>query len=259
VIKLTKAALAFVAGLLFLIAPAFAAPQFPQLTGPVVDGANLLSPALEISLAQKLDALKARTGRQLVVVTVPSLGGYEIADYGYQLGRHWGIGQKGKNDGAIFIIAPEDRKLRIEVGYGLEPILTDALSSVIINARVVPLFRKGDFEGGVVAGTDAIIEQLTLDAPAAKARVAEAERAQQDDEGGGGWFLFAIIILFVFLRFGGFGLLPFLFTGGGGRGRGGWGGGGFGGGGFGGGFGGGGGGYSGGGGSFGGGGASGSW
>jgi uncharacterized protein len=253
--QLAKAVLALVAGLLFFIAPTDAAPQFPELTGRVVDNANLISPAMRVSLTQKLAALETRTGRQLVVVTLPSLGGYEIADYGYQLGRHWGIGQKGKNNGVLFIVAPNERKVRIEVGYGLEPILTDALSSVIIQSRVIPKFRDGDFEGGIVAGTDGIIEQLMLDAPAAKARVAEAER-QQSDQGGGfnpivlifiGFFLFSIFGRMFGRRGSGLGALPFIFLGGGDRG--GWGGG----------FGGGGGGFGGGGGSFGGGGSSGSW
>ena len=79
-----------------------------------------------------------------------------IEDYGYQLGRTWGIGQKGKNTGALLIVAPADHKVRIEVGYGLEPVLTDALSEQIIANDIVPAFRKGDIAGGVTAGTDAI-------------------------------------------------------------------------------------------------------
>lgn len=237
--------------------PADAAPQFPQLTGRVVDNANLLSPAMEISLTQKLEALETRTGRQLVVATVPSLDGYEIEEYANGLFRKWGIGDKKRNDGVLFIIAPNDRGVRIEVGYGLEGILTDALSSVIIQTQVIPKFRGGDFEGGVAAGTDALIEQLTLDAPAAKARVAAAEQRQRGDEPGFNPIILIFIAFFAFSVFGrmfggrGGGLasaLPFILLGGGG-GRGGWGGGG--------GFGGGG--FGGGGGSSGGGGASGHW
>lgn len=229
---------------------AFAAPKFPALTGRVVDDAHILSPATKEELAQKLAALESKTSRQLVVVTLASLDGYEISDYGYQLGRAWGIGQKKLNNGALFIVAPAEHKTRIEVGYGLEPILTDALCSVIIQTQVLPHFRQGDFDGGVLAGTDALIAQLSLDTSQAEARAAAAEQDQQSDAGGApplGAIVIFLIIVFVFARlFGGWGVLPFLFMGGG---RGGYGGGDWSGGG----------GFGGGGGSFGGGGASGSW
>jgi uncharacterized protein len=140
--------LAFLA-LWICAAPALAAaPTFPALTGRVVDDANILSPQVEAELTTKLENLDKTTGRQVVVATVPGLQGYEIEDYGYQLGRAWGIGQKGTNTGALLIVAPTERKVRIEVGYGLEPILTDALSSVIIQTAVLPKFKAGDLEGG---------------------------------------------------------------------------------------------------------------
>lgn len=240
---------------------AFSAPTFPQLTGRVVDDAHILSPDVQQQLTQKLADLEQRTSRQLVVVTLPSLQGYEIEDYGYQLGRAWGIGQKKLNNGALFIIAPKERRVRIEVGYGLEPILTDALSSVILQEKVLPKFKARDMQGGIVAGTDAIVEQLLLDAPAAKARVAQAEKQLKDQDNGFDPFtaLFIGFIIFMVIssffrrgRGGGMGVLPWIILGSMGRGGGGrdWGGGsGWGGGG----------GFSGGGGSFGGGGASGSW
>jgi uncharacterized protein len=143
--------------ILLFTSPALAAgPTFPALTGRVVDDANILSPQVEAELTTKLENLEKTSGRQLVVATVPSLQGYEIEDYGYQLGRAWGIGEKGTNTGALLIVAPNERKVRLEVGYGLEPILTDALSSVIIQTTILPKFKAGDLEGGVVAGTDAI-------------------------------------------------------------------------------------------------------
>lgn len=237
--------------LLCFIAPATAAPNFPALTGRVVDDANILSEQTREDLTGKLAALEQKTSRQLVVVTIPSLQGYEISDYGYQLGRAWGIGQAKLNNGILLIVAPTEHKVRIEVGYGLEPIVTDALSSVIIQTQVLPKFRSGDFNGGVEAGVDALIQQLSLDTSDAEKRAAAAEQqGQQGDQGGGGGLASFIILLFIFIAiarvFGGWGLLPFLFMGGGGRG--GWG------------DGGGGGGWSGGGGgSFGGGGSSGSW
>jgi uncharacterized protein len=243
---------AFIACFL-VIAPAWAAPKFPALTGRVVDDAHILSDATRASLTEKLAALEASNSRQLVVVTVPSLGGYEISDYGYQLGRAWGIGQKKMNNGVLFIIAPTEHKTRIEVGYGLEPILTDAFSSVIIQTQVLPKFRSGDFNAGVNAGTDALIQQLSLETSEAEKRAAAAAQqrgadVQMDGPSIGALAIFLIIGFIFFRYFGGWWILPLLLSGGGGGGgRGGFGGGG------GGGWGGGGGG------SFGGGGSSGSW
>lgn len=257
-----------------LIAPSAHAQTFPQLTGRVVDQAEILSPAEEQQIEEKLAALETQSQRQLVVTTIADLQGYDIADYGYRLGREWGIGDAERNDGALLIVAPNDRKVRIEVGYGLEGYLTDALSSIIIQNMIIPRFREGDFPGGILAGTDAIVAQLSL--PEDQARQITAEAVQQRQSDGG--FPFGALIWLGFLFF--FFILPMM------RGRGrrrryrgagdtardiilwevgsaivrgalsdgdDWGGGGgFGGGGFGGGF-------SGGGGSFGGGGASGGW
>ena len=105
-------------------------------------------------------ALEQASSRQLVVATVPDLQGYPIEDYGYRLGRAWGLGQEEANNGAILLVAPNERRVRIEVGYGLEPILTDALSHGIIEDRILPRFRDNDYPGGIAAGADAIIEQL---------------------------------------------------------------------------------------------------
>jgi len=245
---------------LCLLAPAHAALKFPALTGRVVDAANVLPAATRASIEAKLSNLEATTGRQFVVATVPDLQGTDIADYGYQLLRTWGIGSKAKNDGAILIVAPTEHRVRVEVGYGLEPVLTDALSSIIINQAITPRAKAGDLAGGIEAGADALVQQLKLPDGQARANVAaavqqQAQAAQAERHTGGGSWIFILIILAVFILprlFGrGLGFLPFLFMGGGG----GWGGGG-GGGGSGGGSGGG---FSGGGGSGGGGGASGSW
>jgi uncharacterized protein len=255
-----------------LPALALAQPKFPPLTGRVVDDAQLLSPATEAKLTDELAALEQKTGHQLVVATVPSLQGYEIEDYGYQLLRTWGIGRKGQDDGVILIVAPKERKVRIEVGYGLEPIMTDALSSLILQRTVLPAFKAGNYEQGVVDGTEAVAAQLGLPPDEAKARVADAEARRSasmnaDDGGGHGGFpiIFVVVIVFWLLsgalrafggrrRYGGGGLwwlLPFFLSGSGRGGGGGWSSGGW--------SGGGGGGFSGGGGSGGGGGASGSW
>ena len=200
---------------------AWAAPTFPTLTGRVVDDAHILNAQTVDDVTQKLAALEAKTSRQLVVVTLPSLQGYDISDYGYQLGRAWGIGQAKLNNGVLLIVAPTEHKARIEVGYGLEPIMTDALSSVILQTTVLPKFRTGDYNGGVEAGVDAMIQQLSLDTSTAEAKAAAAEQQAQSDDGAGqpGGFGAIIILLFIafaiFRVFGGWGLLPFLFMGGG--------------------------------------------
>ena len=195
--------------LLLLAAPA-AAQEFPKLTGRVVDGANLLSPADEAEIAGKLQALEERSSRQLVVATVPSLGGYEIEDYGYRLGRAWGIGQKDADNGAILLVAPNERKVRVEVGYGLEPILTDAFSNRVIDERIVPRFKADDMPGGIKAGVDALIAQLAAPPEVAERAAVEAARTkaqqrQRADRSGSGIapvIFWGMIILFVLLSFG---------------------------------------------------------
>lgn len=251
---------------LLLVLPAAAQSKidFPPLTGRVVDQANLLDPATEQALTEKLAALEASSTDQLVVVTVNSLQDQEIEDYGYQLGRAWGIGQKENDNGALLIVAPNERKVRVEVGYGLEPILTDAFSSQVIRNDILPSFRDGDYQAGVIKGVDALIAQLSLDPAEAQARAQAAAAEQSDTKGDTIIPLVIIAGLFLFI------FLIAIRSGRGrrsnvssvllwaasealrnsGRGGGGWGGGG---GGF------GGGGFGGGGGSFGGGGASGGW
>ena len=120
------------------LGPASAELTFPTLTGRVVDAANLLDPADEQALTSELKALEERSSDQVVVVTLPSLQGYAIEDYGYRLGRHWGIGTKQLSNGMLLIVALNERKVRIEVGRGLEPILTDALSKIIIENAILP-------------------------------------------------------------------------------------------------------------------------
>ncbi|MEQ1496029.1 MAG: TPM domain-containing protein, partial [Novosphingobium sp.] len=177
------------------------AQTFPALTGPVVDQAEILPPDVEARLAQKLVALKAQSQREVTVVTLASLEGYEISDYGYRLGRHWGLGDKQRNDGAILIVAPNERKLRIEVGYGLEPVLTDGLSSLIINRQIVPRFKAKDMPGGIEAGTDAIIQQLTLPPDQAQQVAAQANASTKPsgDSVPIGVIIWLVIILFVFV------------------------------------------------------------
>lgn len=279
--------------LLTLLAAPAAAQDFPKFTGFVVDAADVLPPDVEAELTAKLDSLQRDTNRQLIVATVPDTGGYELADYGYRLGRAWGVGLNDVDNGAILFVAPGNpagqRGPRLEVGTGLEPILTDAFSFQVVNGLMTPMLREGRVPEAMVAGTDAVIEQLRASPEEAQARLDAAvrefdrtnRRSASGGSGGGGFLLIWLFIL-------GFFVLRGLFGGRGRRrgkgpwgrrrrggsvwpwiaadilmhsaGRGGFGGGGFGGGGGGGGGGWGGGGFSGGGGGgFGGGGASGGW
>lgn len=197
------AALLFVMGLWFatlglgvavpLPAQAQSNLQFPALTGRVVDNADILTPQQEAELTQKLAILEQQTTDQLVVVTLPTLNDYDIADYGYQLGRHWGIGQAEANNGALLIVAPNDRKVRIEVGYGLEGILTDAYSALTIQNHILPPFRNGDYYSGINAGVDQLVYQMTLDPEEAKAR-AEKLAADYEGDGSGGVGIILIVI-----------------------------------------------------------------
>jgi len=242
---------------LFLLAGPLAAQEheLPALTGRVVDRAELLDAQTEARLTSLLAGHEQRSGgEQLVVVTVPDLGGRSIEAFGVELGRAWGIGQKGKDNGALLIVARDERKIRIEVGYGLEGELTDAQSSVIINRIMVPAFREGDFARGILDGATAIIQVLGGEPLPAELR--PVMPLQGERPGGLGLLLFFGMLVVIFLLGGGRGgrggggrafllgaLLGSMGRGGGFGGSGGFGGGGFGGGG----------------GGFGGGGASGGW
>lgn len=145
----------------FLWVPPFGwALDFPELSGRVVDAAGILSSDTELDLTRLLEAHERAAGNQVVVATLANLGGEDIESYGNQLARHWGIGQAKKNNGVVLWIAPTERAVRIEVGYGLEGDLTDAITSSIITQRLLPAVRAGDYDGGVRAGVAGIIEAL---------------------------------------------------------------------------------------------------
>lgn len=155
--------------------PAGADYAFPALTGRVVDAAGILSPQARAALEAKLAAQEAKTSDQFVVATVPTLEGTSVEDYANRLFRFWKLGQGDKNNGVLLLVAPNDRRVRIEVGYGLEGVLPDAVASTIIGTAIVPAFRSGDFAGGVEKGADAVIEILNLDPEEAKRRAAQAD------------------------------------------------------------------------------------
>lgn len=189
-----------------LLQPAMA-QEFPALTGRVVDAGGLLDPATEAILDQKLAAFEQTSSDQVVVATVPDLQGQAIEEYGVGLGRAWKIGRAGENNGVILLVSRDDRKVRIEVGYGLEGTLTDALSALIIQNDILPAFRAGDFPSGIVKGVDGILQVLSGDAAELQAR-AERNAGWQDGDVEGAVFfvLFALVWLFVI----GAGMMSFL-------------------------------------------------
>ncbi len=224
-----------------------AAQDFPALTGRVVDQAELLTPEEEAELTSLSEGLESQTTDQFVVVTVASLDGRSIEEYGVALGRAWQIGQKDKDNGVLLLVAPNERQVRIEVGYGLEPVLTDAIAKLIIEGSIIPRFKAGDFPGGIKRGAEDIVAVLGGDREAWLERA--KSRVPEEDIGA---TIFTLIFFAVFFMM----VFSGLFGGAGRRGRrgpvvlggpsgGGWSSGG--------------GGFSGGGGSFGGGGSSGSW
>jgi uncharacterized protein len=151
--------------LLALLLAAFAAlaASFPALTGRVVDQANIIPAATRSGIETKLADLEAKSGIQLEVATVATLDGQEIEPYANQLFRTWKLGQKDKNNGVLLLVAPKEHRVRIEVGYGLEGTLTDALSKIIIANAITPRFKTGDYGGGIARGVDDIITVLTTD------------------------------------------------------------------------------------------------
>ena len=150
-------------GLLAFLAFATAAvaADCPARTGHVVDQANVLPAETRTALETKLAEFQAKTGVELVVATVSSLGGQQIEPYAYELFRHWALGQRGRNDGVLIVVAPHERRVKIEVGDGLTGVLTDALARIIIVNGMAPRFKAGDFAGGLTRGADDIIAALS--------------------------------------------------------------------------------------------------
>lgn len=193
---------------LLFMGVASAAPDFPKLTGRVVDNADMLDASTQSKLTDMLAAFEQKNGNQIVVATLPDLGGDTIETYGYQLGRAWGIGSKKSDNGALLIIAKKEHKIRIEVGYGLEGKLTDAQSSIIIHSIIEPAFKQGDFNTGVLKGASAMVQVLGGNPLAKPKRRASQEHDQPSLLHSLGFFALMIAVVF-------------LFGGGGGGGRGG--------------------------------------
>ena len=243
--------------LLLLVSSLASALDVPPLRGRVNDYAGVMSQDQARSLETRLAQFEQETGHQVAVLTIPTLDGEDIEGFSIRVAENWKIGKKGFDNGVILVVAVKDRRLRLEVGYGLEGVLPDAIAKRITGEYVVPRFRAQDYAGGIIAGTDAVLKVIR------KEPLPESARKKAGDQGSG---LNSIAMVLIALAV--FGMMAFASAGNrrrnnmwatGGRHRGPiiFGPGGFGGGGFGGGSGGGG--FSGGGGSFGGGGASDSW
>jgi uncharacterized protein len=168
---------------------AFAATSFPALTGRIVDQANVISADTRNVIEPKLVDLETKSGIQLVVATVSSLEGQEIEPYANELFRTWKLGEKAKNNGVLLLVAPNEHRVRFEVGYGLEGTLTDALSKVIIANAIAPRLKTGDFSGGVSRGVDDIITVLTTDASEWQQRPALRLDSEQTPE----WVIWLLV------------------------------------------------------------------
>jgi uncharacterized protein len=186
---LAIAALAFLA----LVCAGVCAPNFPALTGRIVDQADVIPAATRSAIETKLAELESKSGIQLVVATVSSLGGEEIEPYANELFRTWKLGEKTKNNGVLLLVAPNEHRVRIEVGYGLEGTLTDALSKVIITNAIAPRFKTGDFGDGVSRGVDDIITVLTTDSSEWQQRPSLRLDSQQSFDLGD-WIIIAVLI-----------------------------------------------------------------
>jgi uncharacterized protein len=143
---------------ILLFAPAAHALEVPKLQGYVNDYADMMSPRVRDELTNELRAFEQTDSTQVVILTVPSLEGEPLEDFSIKVAEAWKIGHKGKDNGAILLVAKQDKKIRIEVGRGLEGRLTDLMSGRIIDLVIKPRFKRGDFDGGFVAGVSALID-----------------------------------------------------------------------------------------------------
>lgn len=182
--------LALAAALFILLGGPILAQSLPSLTGRVVDDAGIIDASTEADLVARLEAFEQRSSDQIVVATVQNLGGEAIEPYANRLFRAWGLGQAGEDNGILLLVAVDDRRMRIEVGYGLEGTLTDLHARLIIENTMVPAFRAGDFSGGISQAVDDIIRVLEGNAAELEAR---AERNLEE-----GWD-FDVLIPAIFI------------------------------------------------------------
>ncbi|MES2120635.1 MAG: TPM domain-containing protein [Pseudomonadota bacterium] len=186
--------------LLLLFASPAAAQTFPENKGsPVVDQAGILRPEQVMDLKSKSEALLAQSGRAFAVATVKSLEGRDVDDYAYRLGRYWKLGSAKNDDGVLLLVAPNERKVAIATGYGAGAYMTDAMSGIIIREAILPRFKQNppDYGGGIEAGADAIIKQMSLPPGEAQKTAAKADQVQKSKRNQSPGFLPVIFWVFV--------------------------------------------------------------
>ena len=200
--------LAWLALLAALMGAPAAAQDYPaRPAGPVYDGAGVISPGEEELLDRRLRDYNRTTGRAIIVATVPSLDDLEIEPYAQGLAESWGVGGAESENGLLFLVAPEERRMRIHTARGLQERMTDIMSGRIIRDVVTPRFKEGDLSGGIVAGVDAIVAQLDMDPAQARAieeaeRAAQAERAENAAPAIAGVVFWIVMIVFFAIVFG---------------------------------------------------------
>jgi uncharacterized protein len=192
--------LGLLALLVLFAAPVAAQDLPPRPQGPIFDQADMLPADQEAALDQRLRDFDARTGNAVIVATVDNLQGDTVEDYAQKLYAAWGIGGAERDTGVLLLVAKQERKMRIEVGYGLTPYITDILSGRIIRDQITPRFKQGDFPGGITAGVDALLTQLSKSPEDAKA-IAEAAAAAEKNRAhsNGGGFPVGMIVWVVFI------------------------------------------------------------
>jgi uncharacterized protein len=184
---------------LVLLAPPLAARDVPFLAGRVNDTAGMLSPAARQRIEATLAALEQQTGAQVAVLTLDSLNGDPLEDYSVKVAKTWKLGQQGKDNGVLLLLVKNDRKMRIEVGYGLEPQLTDLQTHVILDEIIRPAFQSGDFDGGIEKGVDAIASAIRgQGVPKSLGRPADEGPANLPAGPRGGFSVFFLLIIGVF-------------------------------------------------------------
>ena len=186
-----------------LTATGMGALEVPPLSGRINDNAGILSPSKENELERYLAGVENATGVQIGLLTIPSLEGDSLESYSLRVAERWGLGRSGNDDGAILLVAMEERKIRIEVGYGLEAVLTDATSGYIIREAIVPNFKSGDFEAGVAGGLQAMGGAVTGNEPIAPEDIRQSE-SRRNDGVPVPVFLIVFIVIFILTRMGGY-------------------------------------------------------